>query len=289
MPRRSFGVVRRRNLTRTRLRRIMEAFDKAAIDKDALQYATRIKRGDVGRYVLLPGDPARVDRIAGHLDNAELVAHSREFRTITGSYRGIVISAMSTGVGCPSASIAVEELTNAGATHFIRVGSTAALQPEIRTGDIVINTGTLRNDGTTRAYVPDNYPAIADHFLVHALIKAARHRQQERGFGLHIGLGACDDAFYAETPEWIERHARLGLLNIEMESSAIFTVAQLRGVHAAMVCGVSGNLVAPDLDYDRGEHGNPRLVRAWEDAIMIALEAIIRYDAADSTPPAGEG
>ena len=263
----------------------MGAFDKSAIDKDALQYATRIRRGDVGRYVLLPGDPARIDRIAAHLDDVNLVAHSREFRTITGSYRGIKISAMSTGVGCPSASIAVEELVNAGATHFIRVGSTAGIQPRIKTGDVVINTGMLRNDGTSRAYVPDTYPAVADHFLVHALIGAAQERRRKGDFGLHIGLGACDDAFYAETPEWIERHSKLGLLNIEMESSAIFTVAQLRGVHAAMVCGVSGNLVVADFDYDQGEHGNRRLVAAWEEAIVIALEAILRYDTEHSAPP----
>ena len=215
------------------------------------------------------------------------VANSREFRTITGSYRGIPVSATSTGVGCPSASIAVEELINAGATHFIRVGSTAALQPHIRTGDIVINTGVVRNDGTTRAYVPDTYPAIADHFLVHALIESARDLRPEPGFELHIGIGACDDAFYAETPEWIERHAALGLLNIEMESSAIFTVAQLRGVQAAMVCGVSGNLRVAEYDYDRGEHGNRRLVAAWENAITIALEAVLRYDAGGYHHPGG--
>ena len=153
----------------------MSTFDKSAIDKDARQYATRIRRGDVGRYVLLPGDPARVDRIATHLDDVELVAHSREFRTVTGKYRDIKVSAMSTGVGCPSASIAAEELVNAGATHLIRVGSTAGIQPGIKTGDIVINTGVLRNDGTSRAYVPDTYPAIADHFLVHALIGTLDH------------------------------------------------------------------------------------------------------------------
>ena len=107
----------------------MSAFDKSAIDKDARQYATRIKKGEVGRYVLLPGDPARVDRIGNHLDDVTLVADSREFRTITGSYRGVAVSATSTGVGCPSASIAVEELVNAGATHLIRVGSTAGIQP----------------------------------------------------------------------------------------------------------------------------------------------------------------
>ena len=142
----------------------------------------------------------------------------------------------------------------------------------------------LRNDGTSRAYVPDTYPAIADHFLVHALIGAAQDLRRQAGFGLHIGLGACDDAFYAETPAWIERHARLGLLNIEMESSAIFTVAQLRGVHAAMVCGVSGSLVEADFDYDRGEHGNQRLVQAWENAITIALEAVVRHDTEHSAP-----
>ena len=257
----------------------MTAFDKSAIDRGATQYATRVKRGDVGRYVLLPGDPDRVGRIGAHLDDVTAVAHNREFLTITGLYRGIVISAMSTGVGCPSASIAVEELVNVGATHFIRVGSTAALQPHVRTGDIIINTGVVRNDGTSRMYVPDTYPAIADHFLVHALIETARARRHEGGYELHIGLGACDDAFYAETPAWIERHSKLGLLNIEMESSAVFTVAQLRGAHAAMVCGVSGNLVVADYDYEQGEQGNERLVQAWESAITIALEAIVRYDA----------
>ncbi|MCB0028000.1 MAG: hypothetical protein KDE28_08855, partial [Anaerolineales bacterium] len=103
----------------------MSTFDKAHIDPNIRQYATRIKRGEIGRYVLLPGDPDRVGRIGNHLEEVVEVAFSREFRTITGRYKGITVSAMSTGIGCPSASIAVEELANAGATHFIRVGSTA--------------------------------------------------------------------------------------------------------------------------------------------------------------------
>ena len=255
----------------------MSTFNKAAIDTDIRQYATRIKKGEVGDYVLLPGDPDRVRRIGNHLENVVAVADNREFKTITGRYKGIIVSAMSTGIGCPSASIAVEELANAGAAHFIRVGSTAAIQPDIKTGDIVINTAALRNDGTTRAYVPDTYPAAADHFLTHALIQAATARRKEQDFALHIGLNACDDAFYAETPAWIERMAKYGLLNIEMESSAIFAVAHLRKLKAAMVCGVSGNLVAADYDYDQGEHGNQRLVNAWENAISIALEAIVLY------------
>ena len=135
----------------------------------------------------------------------------------------------------------------------------------------------LRNDGTTRAYVPDTYPAVADHFLTHALIESAIAHRERQGFSLYIGLNACDDAFYAETPEWIENLAKYNLLNIEMESSAIFTVAHLRNLKAAMVCGVSGNLVAADYDYDQGEHGNERLVDAWENAISIALEAIVKF------------
>lgn len=254
----------------------MITFDKTAVSDDIRQYATRIKRGEVGKYVLLPGDPDRVRRIGNHLENVVEVADSREFRTITGRYKGITVSAMSTGIGCPSASIAVEELANAGATHFIRVGSTAAIQPHIKTGDIVINTAALRNDGTTRAYVPDTYPAVADHFLTHALIEAAIAQQQDQDFSLFVGLNACDDAFYAETPEWIEKLAKYNLLNIEMESSAIFTVAHLRKLKAAMVCGVSGNLVTADYDYGQGEHGNERLINAWENAIAIALEAIVR-------------
>lgn len=254
----------------------MATFDKSDINVDIRQYATRVKRGEIGQYVLLPGDPDRVRRIGNHLENVVAIANNREFRTITGSYKGITVSATSTGIGCPSASIAVEELANAGATHFIRVGSTAALQPHIKTGDIIINTAALRNDGTTRAYVPDTYPAVADHFLTHALIEAAVAHRQHQNYSLYVGLNACDDAFYAETPEWIERLTKYNLLNIEMESSAIFTVAHLRKLKAAMICGVSGNLVAADYDYDQGEHGNERLVNAWENAISIALEAIVR-------------
>ena len=256
----------------------MAIFDKSTVNQDVRQYATRIKSGDVAKYVLLPGDPNRVDRIASYLDDVELVASNREFKTITGIYRDISVSAMSTGIGCPSASIAIEELANAGGTHFIRVGSTAALQPEIHTGDIIVNTAALRNDGTSRAYVPEGYPAVADHFLTHSLIEASVELQKTSNFAFHIGLNACDDAFYAETPAWIKKLSNKKLLNIEMESSAIFVVAQLRQLHAAMVCGVSGNLVASDYDYDQGEKNNDRLVQAWENAIQIALRAISIYD-----------
>ena len=257
----------------------MNTFDKSKIDSSIAQYSLRVKKGDVGKYVLLPGDPDRVLRIAKYLENPREVAYCREFRTVTGQYKGITVSATSTGIGCPSASIAVEELANVGATHFIRIGSTAALQPHLKTGDIVINTGTLRNDGTTRAYVPENFPAVPDFFLVQKLIESATALQQTKNFKVHVGLNACDDAFYAETPEWIHNLSKYKLLNVEMESSAIFTVAYLRGLHAAMICAVSANLVNPvNVDYDRGEKGNEKLVEGWENEIAIALDAIEKYE-----------
>lgn len=253
----------------------MSVLDKADVTKGKMQYHIRVKPGDVGKYVLLPGDPDRVLRIAKHLDNPREIVFHREYRTVTGTYKGITVSATSTGIGCPSASIAVEELANVGVTHFIRVGSTGALQPGIETGDIIINTASMRNEGTTRFYVDDGFPAAADHFLSHALIEAALDLREERNYKLHVGLNSSDDAFYGETPELIQRLAKQKLLNVEMESAAVFTIAHLRGLKAGMVCGVSGNLVTADVEYE-GE--NTRLVKAWEDAIAIALEGIYRYE-----------
>lgn len=257
-------------------------FDKSKFTIGKLQYALQVRPGDIGKYVLLPGDPDRVLRIGKYLDSPREIAFNREFRTLTGTYKGIAVSATSTGVGCPSASIAVEELANVGATHFIRVGSTAALQPHIKMGDIIINTAAMRNEGTTRFYVRDGFPAAADHMLTHALIEAALTFKPSRGFQLYVGLNACDDAFYGETPQHIEMLQAHQLLNVDMESAAIFTVAHLRGLKAAMIAGVSANLVTSDVVYE-GEKANQRLVEAWDNEIEIALEAIYRYE---QNPPA---
>ena len=257
-------------------------FDKNADTQDKLQYHLRIRPGDVADYVLLPGDPARVGRIADHIDDPREVSHNREYRTVTGRYQGIGVSGTSTGIGCPSAAIAVEELANVGATRFIRVGSSAAFIPGVRKGDIIVNTATMRLDGTSAAYVDPGFPAVADHFLAGALIDAARELGAERGFGVHVGMNASSDAFYAETPEVVENLMRHKITNIEMESAAIFTIAHLRGLHAAMVCAVSYNYTAPDeVDYE-GE--NLALVRGWDNAIDVALEGIRRYEAAGSRP-----
>ena len=253
----------------------MTTLNKADASLGKMQYHLKLKPGDVGKYVLLPGDPDRVFRISKYLDDVKEVVFHREYRTCTGSYKGIKISATSTGIGCPSAAIAVEELANVGATHFIRVGSTGALQPHINVGDIIINTASMRNEGTTKFYVNDGFPAVADHFLTHELIQAGTEIEKKKPLNLHIGLNASDDAFYGETPEWIEMLSRHKLLNVEMESAAIFSIAHMRDLKAAMVCGVAGNLVTADVDYE-GE--NTALVNAWEDVISIALEGIYRYE-----------
>jgi uridine phosphorylase len=252
-------------------------FDKNADVQGRVQYHLRVRPGDVAKYVLLPGDPARVGRIADHITGPREVVHNREYRTVTGSYADIGVSGTSTGIGCPSAAIAVEELANVGATHFIRVGSSAALVSGIRTGDLIINTATMRLDGTSARYVDPGFPAVADHHLVAALLEAANELSAKRGFGVHMGINASSDAFYTETPEFIGNLARQRITNIEMESAAIFTVAHLRGLHAAMVCAVSYNFSAPDdIDYE-GE--NPALAVGWDNAIDVALEGIRRYEA----------
>ena len=249
--------------------------DKSKETVGKLQYHIHVAPGQVGKYVLLPGDPDRVLRIAKYLENAKEIAFHREHRTWTGSYKGITVSATSTGMGCPSTAIAVEELANVGATHFIRVGSTAALQKGMRIGDIVVNTGSMRLDGTTRYYVHDGFPAVPDFFLTRALFEAAVEHQQGGDFKVFLGLGAASDAYYAETPELLQMLSDHRMLNVEMESSAIYTIATLRGLKAGMVCAVSGNLATSEVVYDKV---NQALVQGWEDAIQITLEAIVNYE-----------
>ncbi|MXY76847.1 MAG: nucleoside phosphorylase, partial [Acidimicrobiia bacterium] len=146
----------------------MDLFDNTAGNVGKMQYHLRVKPGDVADYVLLPGDPGRVLLIAEHIDEPKEVAYHREYRTVTGAYQGIPVSGTSTGIGCPSASIAVEELANVGVSHFIRVGSSAAFVPGVRKGDILINVASMREDGTTAALVDNGFPAVADHFLTAA-------------------------------------------------------------------------------------------------------------------------
>ena len=232
------------------------ALDKESKTAGKKQYHIHLKPGDIGKYVLLPGDPARSDRVAQYLEDAQFVANNREHRTFTGFYKGVKISVTSTGMGCPSAAIAAEELMNIGAECLIRIGSSAALQDDIKIGDLMISTGSMKNEGTSRFYVPDCFPADL--------------------YGkVYYGINASDDAFYGETQEWIDKLSALGCLNVEMESSALYTVCHKRKKRAAMISAVSGNLVTGEVIYETANEG---LARGWDEEIKIVLEAIYRFE-----------
>jgi uridine phosphorylase len=249
--------------------------DKSAVGVGARQFHIGVAPGEVGTVALLPGDPFRVPLIADFLDGARDVAHNREHRTMVGTYKGKLITATSTGMGCPSTAIAVEELGRCGVTSFIRVGSSAGLQPGIEPGDLLVSHGSLRNDGTSDAYVPRGYPAVPDLEMTVALDRVARRLGTERGVTVHSGINATDDAFYAETPEWIAELSRLGVANVEMESSALFVVARQRGWRAGMVCACSSNLVSGASLYDLKPG---RLQDGWRQSIEVALEVAVELD-----------
>jgi uridine phosphorylase len=211
------------------------------------QYHLEVEPGDVADAVLLPGDPDRVETIAADWEDHTVVADHREYRTVTGSYEGTPISATSTGIGSPSAAIALEELARVGAETCIRVGSCGAIQPETDVGDLVITTGAVRQEGTSEEYVRPEYPAVADHAVVSALAAAA----EQLGYDYHLGLTASTDSFYAGqsregfggfrgrgSEERIEELRRAGVLNFEMEASMLLTLAGIYGLRAGAVCTV---------------------------------------------------
>ena len=240
-----------------------------------LQYHLQIRPGDVGRYVILPGDPKRCEKIAKHFDDAKLVADSREFVTYTGYLDGEKVSVTSTGIGGPSASIAMEELVQCGADTFIRVGTCGGIDLDVKGGDIVVATGAVRMEGTSREYAPIEYPAVADLEVANALVAAAR----ELGYTYHTGVVQCKDAFYGQhEPErmpvsyellnkW-EAWKRLGCLASEMESAALFIVASTLHVR----CG-SVFLVMANQEREKQGLDNP-VAHDTDMAIRVAIEAI---------------
>lgn len=253
----------------------MGIVDKSAAGIGARQYHIGIAPGEVGTVALMPGDPFRVPFVAEFLTDVTEVAHNREHKTMTGYYKGRLITATSTGMGCPSTAIAVEELARVGVTSFIRVGSSAALQPGIEPGALLVSEGSLRNDGTTAAYVHPGYPAVPDLQLALTLGEVARELATASGTAVHSGINATDDAFYAEGPEWIAQLSAMGILNVEMESSAMFVVARQRGLRAGMICACSSNLVDGASLYDKA---NEKLKAGWMLSIEAALETAVRLE-----------
>lgn len=241
--------------------------------EEGLQYHLRVKPGDVSKYVLLPGDPERVKRIASFWDDAWHVSSHREFTTYTGKYRGVLISSTSTGIGAPSTAIAIEELLRVGADTFIRVGTTGSLHKWIEVGDIIISTGAVRLEGTSKLYVMLGYPALASYEVVLALIEAA----ESIGVKYHVGLSASSDSFYVgqERPGFggyippasrglIEHLKRVNVLNFEMEASLIFTLSNLYGFRSGMVCATIANRDTGEIIPDAGV----------DEAIRVANEAV---------------
>ena len=211
---------------------------------DGKLYHIHCKPGDVGRYVLLPGDPFRTDLIASYFDDAKLVAHNREHKTWTGTLNGVKVSVTSTGMGCPSAAIAVEELIKCGADTFIRVGTAGRVCDKAydETLDGVINTAAVRDEGTTIHYIPIEYPAVADRHVVDALARAAK----KLGYNFAEGITQSKDSFYGQhEPEAMPAEGRLkerweawrrgNVMSSEMESAAIFVISSIRGCRASSI------------------------------------------------------
>ena len=239
------------------------------------KYHVGLAKGDIGEYVLVPGDPGRTPMIAKFLDDAHEVAFSREYRTFTGTVAGVPVSTMSTGMGGPSVAIGVEELSELGVHTFLRVGTFGAAQPEIKMGDLVIAEGSVRTEGTPNGYVPLEYPAIASLDVVNALVAAS----QAAGAPHHIGVIRSVDALYSdlvpdqmprstELKEELKMWARAGVLGNEMESSTLFIVARVRRRRAGTL-----DLCVDELNAGEIHHVDQKYM---DRMLMVAVDAIRR-------------
>jgi uridine phosphorylase len=239
------------------------------------QYHTGIGPEDIGKYVIMPGDPKRCTKIAEHFDNARLVADSREYVTYTGTLDGVKVSVTSTGIGGPSSAIAIEELSKSGAHTFIRVGTCGGMQQEVCGGDVVIATGAIRMEGTSREYAPIEYPAVADLEVTNALVQAAKKQK----ISYHTGVVQCKDSFFGQhEPEimpvsyeleqkW-QAWVRMGCLASEMESAALFIAGSFLRVRVGSCFLVVAN-------QERAKLGLPNpQVHDTEIAIKVAVEAL---------------
>ena len=239
------------------------------------QYHVDLKEGDVGEYVILPGDPKRCKLIAEYFEDARLVADKREYVTYTGFLGGVKVSVTSTGIGGPSAAIALEELVKVGAKYFIRVGTCGGMDINVKGGDIVIASGAIRMEGTTKEYAPIEFPAVADFEVLHKLVEAAKSSEHD----YHVGVVQCKDSFYGQhSPalmpvnyELINKWnawLKLGCLASEMESAALFVVASYLKVKVGSVF-----LVVANQEREKAGLSNP-VIHDTDSAIKIAVDAI---------------
>ncbi len=256
-----------------------------------MQPHLKITKEQISPYVLLPGDPGRVSLIGKFLNNFQILSSNREFTVGTGEYKGNQITVCSTGIGCPSTAIATEELIAAGAQYLIRVGTCGgAWRSDIPEGSVIIPTATIRDEGTTIEYIPNGFPAVADYSLVRALEKAAQKIEQK----YFVGINRTHDAFYGsqnsmtkwgnylQEEKW--KNCDTPILSSEMECSALFVIANLRGVKAGAILAVNSE---PESLKDRVQ-GNQLPVQTEVSAevtnktvssmIQVALEAFANLE-----------
>ncbi len=243
--------------------------------EDNTQYHIGLTSDDIGKYVIVPGDPDRCEKIAAHFDNPVKVAQRREYVTYTGTLDGVKVSVTSTGIGGPSAAIAMEELTKIGAHTLVRVGTCGGMQTDVKSGDVVIANAAIRAEGTSKEYAPIEFPAVSSFDVTLALKNAADKLDTKS----HIGVVQCKDSFYGQHEpdkmpisyelenKW-QAWLKMGTLASEMESAALFTVANYLGVR----CG-SCFLVVANQEREKAGLENP-VVHDTEVAIKVAIEAI---------------
>lgn len=252
------------------------------MERKNIQYHIQCAEGEVGRYVIIPGDPGRCEKIAKYFDNPVKVAYNREYCTYTGTLLGEKVTVCSTGIGGPSASIAVEELTALGADTFVRVGTCGGINMKVKSGDVVIASGAIRHEGTSREYAPIEFPAVADYDVLTAIVEASK----DLGLNWHAGVVQCKDSFYGQhSPsrmpvsyellnKW-EAWKRLGVLASEMESAAVFTVAAALGVRAGSCFHVVWNQERKAAGYQEPD------ALDTENAIRVGVEAVKKLIIAD--------
>ena len=239
------------------------------------EFHLKIREGDVGKYVFLCGDPGRCEKSAQYFDEPVFLKSNREYTIWNGYLDGTKVSVCSTGIGGPSAAIAIEELVHCGAHTFIRIGTSGGMAPEVLGGDLVIGTAAIRMEGTSKEYAPIEYPAVADHTVVTALEKAAR----EQGARYHTGVLQCKDSFYGQhdpssmpvgcelESKW-DAWVKCGALASEMESAALFIVGSVRRVRTGSIMTVFANQTRRELGLDDPQNYDV------QPAVRIAVEAI---------------
>jgi len=238
-----------------------------------VKYHIQMKKGDVGRYVLLPGDPARTDLIAKLFDNAKLIANHREYRTWTGTLLGEKVSVTSTGIGGPSTASAVEELIAIGADTFIRVGTSGGMQPEQIPGELAITLAAIRDEGTTMHYMPPEFPAVADFDVTQALRQAAI----KLDVPYRVGISQSKDSFYGQhEPERMPVSDRLiqrwkawkmgGAICSEMEAATLFVLGNIYRVRTGGIMLVAAN--------QESENPNAGSVEDLTDLLAVSVEAL---------------